>query len=256
MNLTFNFKRIYVWELPVRLFHWLTVLSMITLVTTGFIIANPPAIPSNIEPTYLGRFALIRQIHFIFAYILIANVIFRLYWSFVGNKFANWRNFVPYTKKGIKNILYVLKVDILLMKDRKHKLSNISIGHNYLASLSYSIMMIFFILQALSGFALYSNTSTWWFPQMFGSITAVFGDIYVRYFHHITVWLFLTFIVVHVYLVLYHDYLEARGEASAMVSGYKFVRSERVQTSEDEVIEKATEQMWSGDDEEKKTSDK
>lgn len=247
MNLTFNFKRVYVWELPVRLFHWITVLSMIVLVATGFIIADPPAIPSNIEPTFLGRFAFIRMIHFSFAYILIANVFFRLYWSIVGNRFANWRNFVPYTKMGIKNILYVLKVDIFLMKDKEHKLSSISIGHNYLASLSYSIMMLFFILQAITGFALYSNTSTWWFPQMFGWVSNSAGDIFIRYLHHIFTWFFLVFIVVHVYLVLYHDYIEARGETSAMISGYKFVKSERINTDEKEVIEEVTEQMWSGD---------
>ena len=37
----------------------------------------------------------------------------------------------------------------------------------------------------------------------------------------------MTFVVIHVYLVLYHDYVEGRGEASSMISGYKFVRSER-----------------------------
>ncbi len=247
MNLTFNYKRVYVWEVPVRFFHWTTVISMIVLVTTGFIIADPPAVPSTLEPYQLGRFALVRQIHFAFAYILIAVVIFRLYWSLVGNQFANWRNFIPYTKKGIKNILYVLKVDIFLQKDKEHKLSNISIGHNYLAATSYSIMMIFFILQSITGLALYSNTSTWWFPQMFHWVNETFGDITVRYFHHIAVWIFLAFIVVHVYLVLYHDFLEARGEASAMISGYKYVRAERIQESEDEIVSKATEQMWDGD---------
>jgi len=247
MNLTFNFKRVYVWELPVRLFHWLTVLAMIVLIITGFIIANPPNVSSTLEPTNLGWFALVRKLHFVFAYVLIANVIFRLYWSLVGNRFASWRNFIPYTKKGLNNIIYVLKVDILLMKDREHKLSNISIGHNYFASLSYAVMMIFFILQSITGFALYSNTSTWWFPKMFGWISEASGDITLRYIHHILIWIFLAFIVIHVYLVIYHDYLEARGEASAMISGYKYVRSERVHSSEEEVIAEATEQMWSGD---------
>lgn len=250
MNLTFNFKRVYVWELPVRIFHWVMVLSMIFLVITGFIIASPPAISNSTEPVFLGGFAFVRKIHFISAYILIANVIFRLYWSIVGNEFANWRNFFPYTKKGLKNIIYVLKVDILLMEDKKHKLSNISIGHNYLASLSYSIMMILFLIQAASGLALFSDNSRWWFPKMFGWITASFGDISVRYFHHISTWVFLAFIIVHVYLVMYHDYLEARGEASAMISGNKFIRTERIKLSEKEVVSTVKEQMWSGGDKE------
>lgn len=256
MKFTFNFKRVYVWELPVRIFHWLTVLSMIVLVITGFIIADPPTLSSSTEPTFLGRFAFVRNLHFTFAYILIANIIFRLYWSFVGNEFSNWRNFIPYTKKGIQNIFYVLKVDILLMKDKEHKLSNISIGHNYLASLSYSIMMIVFFFQAITGFALYSNTSTWWFPQMFGFANEAAGDIFIRYIHHILTWVFMAFVVVHVYLVLYHDYLEARGEASAMISGYKFVRTERMKHDEDQFVNTVKEQMWSGGEREIKIEDK
>ncbi len=73
------------------------------------------------------------------------------------------------------------------------------------------------------------------------------SDITMRYIHHVFTWVFLAFIIVHVYLVLYHDYLEARGEASAMISGYKFVRSQRIKETEEELISKATEQMWNGD---------
>ncbi len=246
MRITYNFKRAYVWELPVRFFHWTLVLSMIVLVSTGFIIANPPVFTSTLEPVNVKTFALIRQIHFVFAYILIANVLFRLYWSLVGNQFASWRNFFPYTKKGLKNLVYVLKVDIFLMKDREHKLSNISIGHNYMAAFSYTIMMLFFFLQVITGFAMYSDTSGWWFPQLFRWLAGGTSNIDLRYIHHIFTWVFLAFIVVHVYLVLYHDYLEARGEASAMVSGYKFVRAERIKDSEEDVAVQATEQMWSG----------
>lgn len=246
MKTTFNYKRVYVWELPVRLFHWITVVTMLALIITGFLIANPPAIPISIEPVFTGTFALIRKIHFISAYVLIAATFFRLYWSLVGNRFANWRNFFPYTKKGLKNIFYVFKVDILLLRDKDHKLSNISIGHNYLASISYSIMMVFFWIQVVTGFAMYADMSTWWFPQLFAWITDSFSDIEIRYLHHLFTWIFISFVVVHVYLVLYHDYLEARGEASAMISGYKFVRAERLKEDEAEIISQSTSQMWSG----------
>jgi hypothetical protein len=36
------------------------------------------------------------------------------------------------------------------------------------------------------------------------------------------------------YLVLFHDWLEGRGESSAMVSGYKFCRTERFEDFEDQ----------------------
>ncbi len=244
---TYNYKRVYVWEVPVRIFHWITTFATLILIITGFIIANPPAITTNVEATNSYWFGWVRATHFITAYVLIANLFFRVYWAFAGNQFANWRNFIPYTKKGIKNIFYVLRVDIFLMEDEEHKLSNISVGHNYLAAFSYLIMSLFFLLQVATGLSLIADTSTWWFPKMFTWVTALFGgDIVVRYIHHILTWLFMAFIVVHVYLVLFHDYLEARGEASAMISGFKFIRSERIEKTEEELIEEARKQMWRG----------
>ncbi len=234
-----NYKRVYVWELAVRFFHWTTVLSLTVLVITGFIIANPPSFNLNVEPTNSFWFGYIRLIHFAFAYILIANLLFRIYWAFAGNQFANWRNFIPYTKKHWQNIMHVLKVDIFLMKDKEHKLSDISIGHNALAAFSYFIMTLFFILQAITGLALIADTSGWWFPKAFHWIVPMLGgDIPTRYIHHLFTWFFMTFVVIHVYLVLYHDYVEARGEASSMISGFKFVRAERFRKSFDWLLEK------------------
>jgi len=247
-TLTYNFKRVYVWEIPVRLFHWITVFSITILIITGFIIADPPAISSGTEAVFSYWFGYVRAIHMITAYILIAVVIVRVYWAFAGNQFANWRNYIPYTKKGFKNMLYVLKVDIFLMRDKEHKLSNISIGHNYVASFSYFIMFLVFVFQAITGLALMSATSSWWFPKMFHWVVPLLGgEIAVRYFHYIFIWIFLAFVVIHVYLVFYHDYVEARGEASAMISGFKFIRSERIKESEKEIIEKTKKQMWEGD---------
>jgi Ni/Fe-hydrogenase 1 B-type cytochrome subunit len=247
MATTFNFKRVYVWELPVRLFHWITVFSILLLTITGFIIADPPAFNTNVEATNSHWFGYVRAIHFITAYVLIANSIFRLYWAFAGNQFASWRNFIPYTRKGVKNIFHVLKVDIFLMEDKEHKLHNISIGHNYLAAFSYFIMALFFVVQVMTGLALIADTSSWWLPKMFKWVSNMLGgDILTRYIHHIFTWLFMAFIIIHVYLVLFHDYVEARGEASSMVSGFKFIRSERVKETESEIIERATEQMREG----------
>ncbi len=64
-----NFKRVMVWELPVRLFHWINVLTIIVLTLTGFIIANPPALQSSAEATNLHSFGIVRFIHFGAAYI-------------------------------------------------------------------------------------------------------------------------------------------------------------------------------------------
>jgi Ni/Fe-hydrogenase 1 B-type cytochrome subunit len=52
------------------------------------------------------------------------------------------------------------------------------------------------------------------------------GDFYLREVHHVTMWFFILFTVIHVYLVFYHDYVEGRGEISSMGGGWKFVEEE------------------------------
>ncbi len=91
---TRNFKRVMVWEAPVRFFHWLNVLSVVVLTITGFIIANPPAILSSAEATNLHTFGLVRFIHFIAAYLFFFVMILRIYWAFAGNQGKHFGHFV------------------------------------------------------------------------------------------------------------------------------------------------------------------
>ncbi len=234
---TRSFKRVLVWELPVRIFHWLNVLSIFVLTITGFIIADPPAILSNAEATNLHTFGIVRFIHFAAAYIFFFNMILRVYWSFVGNKFSSWRAYWPFTKKSWENFKHVLKIDVLLQNEKIHDIKNISIGHNSVASLSYVVLFLLAIIQVVTGFGLYEDTSTWWLPKLFSWVSPLFGsDFVVRQIHHITMWGFIFFTLVHVYLVFYHDWLEGRGEVSSMFGGYKFVCEERI-NQEKEALE-------------------
>ena len=44
-------REVYVWELPVRIYHWVNALCIVILCITGFIIADPPAMPLEISAT-------------------------------------------------------------------------------------------------------------------------------------------------------------------------------------------------------------
>jgi len=223
-----DFKRVLVWELPVRLFHWLNALCITVLAITGLVIANPPALMSNAEAIDSYWFGTIRAIHFITAYVFFVNALARIYWAFRGNYYANWRAFIPFSKKARRNIIHVLKVDILLQNEEKEVLKNVSVGHNYVASLSYLILFFLALVQIFTGFGLYAPTSGWWLPKLFAWVPDFLGgDAPTRLIHHISTWLFIIFTLIHVYLVFYHDWLEGRGESSSMISGYKFVRKER-----------------------------
>ena len=38
-------RRVYVWELPVRLYHWVNFLCVAVLAVTGYIVGRPVSIP-------------------------------------------------------------------------------------------------------------------------------------------------------------------------------------------------------------------
>ena len=155
---TNNFKRVFVWEMPVRVFHWITVATVTALAITGFIIANPPAIQSSVEATNSYWFGIVRYIHFLSAYLFFVNMIMRIYWSFAGNKFAHWSNFWPFSKKRLKNVMHVLKVDVLLMNEDEHDLTNLSVGHNAVAGFSYAILFLLALVQVFTGFGDWATT--------------------------------------------------------------------------------------------------
>lgn len=219
-----------------RIYHWINALAIVALIVTGYLIGNPPAIMSQEEASFRYLFGTIRFIHFVAAYIFFFNFIFRIYWGFVGNKYANWRNFLPITKKFWREIWDVLRIDILLKRNKDH----LSVGHNALAGFTYFVMFLAFLLQCVTGFGLYASMSDWWFPDLFVWVSDLFGgDFALRNWHHAAMWFFVVFAIIHVYLVLYHDYVEGRGEVSSMFGGWKFIEEEVFEQEEAEEREKA-----------------
>ena len=162
------------------------------------------------------------------------NFVFRLYWGFVGNRYARWNNFIPLKKSQWKEILEVIKVDILMIKNKPVD----SIGHNALASVIYFGTFWAFLLQSITGFGLYAKMSESVFPQLFAwTIPLMGGDLVAREIHHFLMWFFILFAIVHIYLVFYHDYIEQRGETSSIIGGWKFIEEEIA--DKEEVTEKA-----------------
>ncbi len=216
-------KRVYVWQLPVRFYHWLNALCILILAITGYIIGNPPAIQSGTEAFKGYWFGTVRFIHFVTAFVFFFNFVFRIYWGFVGNRFAKWNNFIPFKKSDWKGMLRIIMIDILQKESRPLR----KIGHNSLAGFTYFILFIIFLLQSITGFGLYSAMSTSWFPKLFSWIVPFLGgDLQARQLHHVLMWFFILFAFVHVYLVFYHDYVEGRGIISSMGGGWKFIERE------------------------------
>lgn len=228
-----HLRRVYVWELPVRLYHWLNALVIVVLIVTGLYIGSPLALNSSKDASQQFTMGWVRMLHFIAAYLFLFNFVFRIYWGFVGNKYANWRQFIPTNKEFFKGFWHVLKIDILMLKGKE----KLNVGHNPVAGLSYFVIFIAFVVQVMTGFGLYASMSDSFIARAFAWVPMLTGgDIVLRMIHHWAMWVFIIFTVVHVYLVLYHDYVEGRGELSSMVGGWKFI--------EEEVFDEAKERKY------------
>ncbi len=220
---TSSYQRVYVWEFPVRLYHWVNAITVTILIVTGYVIGNPTTITYGNEAYQQYWFGTVRFLHFVSAFIFFFNFLVRIYWGFVGNKFAKWHNFIPLKKDQWREMVEILKVDILQTKMR----GRISLGHNALAGLIYFLTFIVFLFQCITGFAMYSSMSSSPLPQLFNWVVPLMGgDFAVRQWHHMFMWFFIVFIIIHVYLVFYHDYVEGRGTTSSMVGGWKFTRKD------------------------------
>ncbi len=216
-----GYRRIYVWEFPVRLYHWVNAICVVLLAATGFLIGSPIAIVHSTEAYQQYWFGIVRFTHFVTAFIFFFNFLVRIYWGFAGNRYARWDRFIPTSGAKVKEIFEVLRVDILQMKLK----GRLWIGHNALAGLIYFLTFFVFLFQSITGFALYSSMSSSFLPGLFAWIVPVMGgDFAVRQWHHVFMWFFVVFAIIHVYLVFYHDYVEGRGTTSSMVGGWKFER--------------------------------
>ena len=122
MNQTEAASPIRVWDLPVRLFHWLLVLLIIVMFVTGKLGGN-----------WL-------EWHKRAGFFVLGLIIFRIIWGFAGSHHSRFVNFL----RGPKAV-------IAYLKSATHKNSAQHVGHNPLGALSIVTMLGVLLLQAVMG---------------------------------------------------------------------------------------------------------
>jgi Ni/Fe-hydrogenase 1 B-type cytochrome subunit len=208
--------RIYAWEFPVRFTHWINVLSIITLSLTGFYIGRPFIHAVSPEQYIMGW---IRFIHFTAAYMFLMSMIIRLYWAFMGNKYASYKVWFPFTPKRFGDLIGTLKFYLFISRTPPY-----AVGHTALAGITYFLIFIILIFQIVSGFAMYSVThsgAVW--TLLGGWLLGVMQLQTVRMFHHVLMYVILAFAAVHVYIAWFLDLRERNGLMGSIFGGYKFV---------------------------------
>lgn len=216
----------YVYEAPVRLWHWVNALSITILIVTGYLISHPlPSMPGEASAHFLMGY--IRFAHFAAAYVFAIGFLGRIYWAIVGNHHASQLFRLPLLQKQWwKEVLFEAKWYLFLEKSPKKY-----IGHNPLAQL----FMFFFItlgsiFMIVTGFALYGQGTQAgsWASVCFGWVIPLFGQSQsVHSWHHLGMWWIVTFIIMHVYVAVREDIMSRQSIISTMISGERMFKDNR-----------------------------
>lgn len=216
-------RSIYVYEAPVRLWHWINALAMVVLAVTGYFIGTPlPTQPGEAATTFLMGY--IRFAHFAAAYIFAVGLFGRIYWAFVGNRHARQIFLLPLRNKHWwSEVFFEVRWYLFLEKHPKKY-----VGHNPMAQL---MMFFFFTVLAVgmvfTGFAIYSEGAGLgsWQDSLFGwVIPALGGSMQVHNLHRLGMWIMMSFAIVHIYAAIREDIMSRQSLISTMISGWRMFK--------------------------------
>jgi Ni/Fe-hydrogenase 1 B-type cytochrome subunit len=218
--------RVYVWEVPVRVTHWLIAISIVVQSVTGFYIGYPfITAPGPGQQAVMGT---MRMIHGWTAYVFICAVLVRVLWMFTGNKYANWDKFIPVHRPRYRGMWASLRFYLFVLRRPPG-----FVGHNPLAGVTYTLVFALYFLAILTGLTLRGGSADVESPvRWFAAWAPLFGGFQsARWIHHAVMWLLLGFAVHHVYSGVLTSTLERNGTMESIFSGYKFVPPEDLEYS-------------------------
>lgn len=209
---------IYVWQVPVRIFHWTTALCITVLFFTGLYIAFP-LFSTPGEPYQSFLMAQVRQIHFIAAFVWIVAFMLRSYCFIAGNRYA--RSGFPFVWRAAWwRELRQETVGYLTLG----RASAPRIGHNALAGLAYTIFPIGLgMAQILTGLAMFSESdpSGFWGRLVGWVLPLMGGSFQTHMWHHLFAWAFVWFVIAHVYIIVFDSIRDRNSLVESMITGYK-----------------------------------
>lgn len=214
---------VYVFEVPVRIWHWLHALSIFALIVSGYLIAHPLSAPEGeaSENFLMGN---IRLIHFMAGYVFAIGLLVRIYWGLVGNKYAREMLILPvWSGKWWRGLLDEVKYYSFLRRE-----SPMHEGHNPLAQAAMWIFnTVLGLFMILTGFALYSEGLGLgsWADRWFGWLIPMMGGSQnVKMWHEFGMWLFLVFIIIHVYMAIRADLMGRQSSLMTIINGWRTYR--------------------------------
>ena len=178
-------KIIRVWDLPIRLFHWLLVICIVA----SFITVN------------IGGNAM--EWHARVGYCVLTLIVFRICWGVIGSHHARFINFVP-SPKGL--------ISYLSGKTKA------GLGHNPLGALSVVGLLFSVGLQAVTG--LFANDDIM-FEGPFAKYVSNSTVEFLTSIHYFNEKILIILIALHLCAILYYQKFKGENLVKPMVLGDK-----------------------------------
>ena len=213
---------VYVYEAPVRIWHWINALAIVVLCVTGYLIGSPLPTMGYSEAYETFLFGYIRFAHFLAGYVLLIGFAMRIYWAFVGNHHARQLFFIPvWSVRWWREVWFELRWYLFLERQPKKY-----IGHNPLAQLAmFCFITLGLTFMIVTGFALYGEgqQAGGWAHDLFTVwVIPLFGQSQdVHTWHHLGMWWIIIFMIIHIYVAIREDIMSRQSIVSTMISGHR-----------------------------------
>jgi Ni/Fe-hydrogenase 1 B-type cytochrome subunit len=215
--------RLYIWQVPVRITHWVTAGCIVLLSLTGAYIADPFLIPpgGHVMTT-------IRLIHIVTALMFLVSGFVRTIYLLFGNRFVRWTAFIPTSKFQATELFRQAAFYGFIRREIPKVL-----GHNQLAATAYLVLFALLLVETVTGFALDGLMGAEPGATLFAWLRELAGAQLLRVVHHLSMWAILAIALFHVYSCILVDNVEQNGLLSSIVSGFKFPTREEIVESRD-----------------------
>ncbi|MGZ5236749.1 MAG: Ni/Fe-hydrogenase, b-type cytochrome subunit [Caldimonas sp.] len=216
----------YIWEVPVRIWHWVMAACMVVLAITGYLIGSPLS-SSGGEAVDHFFFGYIRFAHFAAGLIFAVVFAWRVIWAFFGNQYSREIFLVPLkmlTAEYWRGFFDQVKYYLFIKKEVRSWM-----GHNPLAM---SAMAFMYALGALfmifTGLALYGEglgENSWIFKVFSSWVLPLLGySQNVHTLHNLGMWFLIVFTIAHIYMVIREDICSEETVVSTMINGWRVAK--------------------------------
>lgn len=188
-------KKIRVWDLPVRLFHWLlAVLIAVSIITQE-----------------IGGNAM--DWHFRAGYAVLALVAFRLVWGLVGTRYARFSDFIHRPS----SIIAYLRGRGADQPGKYH-------GHNPVGSLAVLALLGVILIQAVSG--LFANDDIASEGPLVKFISKDLSDSFTWFHTEVSAWVIYFLIGLHLLAIAYYYVGKKKNLVAPMITGDKEIEGD------------------------------